>query len=104
MLLPKRFCEIQIFCEFRILFQRVFQRKFVCKCSAGKKCQDYPWQPGEKEKWIAEKNQKRIEMRRRREQNKDKKKNADKRKKSVGQSNKRKSDALSRTDIKKSKL
>ena len=81
-----------------------FQRKFICKCSAGKKCQDYPWKPGEKEEWIAEKHQKRLEMRRRREQNKEKKKNVDKRKKSVGQSNKRKSDTLSRSDIKKSKL
>jgi hypothetical protein len=43
-------------------------------------------------------------MRRRREQNKDKKKKVDNRKKSVGQSNKRKSDALSRTNIKKTKL
>jgi len=80
------------------------KRKFICKCSAGKKCQDYPWKPGEKEEWIAEKHQKRLEMRRRREQNKEKKKNVDKRKKSVGQSNKRKSDTLSRSDIKKSKL
>ena len=100
----KGFVKFKYFVNFEFYFKSIFQRKFVCKCSAGKKCQDYPWQPGEKEKWIAEKNQKRIEMRRRREQNKDKKKNADKRKKSVGQSNKRKSDALSRTDIKKSKL